>query len=432
MTGVMNGTVRSRDALVPAPIIPLVVGQHAEEAAMAFSRRNVLTEAPHATLDTLRRLDERMVAHLDGLAVASADAWPFCEAGLEDPTPGAVFVAAIRAIEDRSRERLDRIVSLAETAPALAAGLISAFEWVERRQLQGTVAALLGSPRGFARMIGIAACALHGVDPGLRSPKRLDDPDVAVRARLLRAAGELGNDDSMPSCTSAVRSEDDTCRFWGAWSAVLLGNRGVALETLTCTGLEPGPQRLPAFRLALQGMTMSASHRLLQKLAADPEQQRWVIVGSGIAGDPAYVPWLIGQMSNDCIARVAGEAFSLITGVDLTNGLDRPQPENVEAGPTEDADDASVEMDPDDGLPWPDRSKVEQWWTGNAATFEKGSRYFVGAPVTREHCINVLTNGYQRQRILAAHYLSLLNAGTPLFNTSAPASRQQTLLAAMS
>jgi len=37
----------------------------------------------------------------------------------------------------------------------------------------------------------------------------------------------------------------------------------------------------------------------------------------------------------------------------------------------------------------------------------------------------------QRQRVLAAHYLCLLEPGTPLFNTSAPAWRQQRLLAKM-
>jgi uncharacterized protein (TIGR02270 family) len=89
-------------------------------------------------------------------------------------------------------------------------------------------------------------------------------------------------------------------------------------------------------------------------------------------------------------------------------------------------------MDADEGLMWPDQQKVEKWWAANGPRFQKGTRYFIGAPVTHEHCIDVLRNGYQRQRILAAHYLSLLNPGTPLFNTSAPAWRQQKLLAQMS
>jgi hypothetical protein len=54
-----------------------------------------------------------------------------------------------------------------------------------------------------------------------------------------------------------------------------------------------------------------------------------------------------------------------------------------------------------------------------------GRRYFMGALVTREHCIDVLKHGRQRQRSLAAHYLCLLEAGTPLFNTAAPAWRQE-------
>jgi uncharacterized protein (TIGR02270 family) len=88
-------------------------------------------------------------------------------------------------------------------------------------------------------------------------------------------------------------------------------------------------------------------------------------------------------------------------------------------------------MDPDDGLPWPDPEKIKNWWAKNSSRFTPGQRYFIGAPVTRAHCIDVLKNGYQRQRILAAHYLCLLEPGTPLFNTSAPAWRQQKLLAGM-
>ena len=94
--------------------------------------------------------------------------------------------------------------------------------------------------------------------------------------------------------------------------------------------------------------------------------------------------------------------------------------------------DENVDMDLDEGLPFPDVEKIQAWWDKNSHRFQPGTRYFMGAPVTREHCIDVLKNGYQRQRILAAHYLCLLDPGTPLFNTSAPAWRQQKLLAQMS
>jgi uncharacterized protein (TIGR02270 family) len=88
-------------------------------------------------------------------------------------------------------------------------------------------------------------------------------------------------------------------------------------------------------------------------------------------------------------------------------------------------------MDPDDSLPWPDQAKLQQWWTTNAQQFQSGVRYFVGAPVTRAHCLQVLKDGFQRQRMAAAEYLCLLQPGTPLFNISAPAWRQQRWLAKM-
>jgi uncharacterized protein (TIGR02270 family) len=130
-------------------------------------------------------------------------------------------------------------------------------------------------------------------------------------------------------------------------------------------------------------------------------------------------------------ARRAGEAFTTITGLDLASGFDRARPEDVDMFPSDDPKDDDVATDAADTLPWPDHDKVRAWWEPNRQKFESGTRYFMGAPVTRAHCIEVLKNGYQRQRILAAHYLCLLEPGTPLFNTSAPAWRQQQLLAEM-
>jgi hypothetical protein len=55
----------------------------------------------------------------------------------------------------------------------------------------------------------------------------------------------------------------------------------------------------------------------------------------------------------------------------------------------------------------------------------------MGAPVSRDHCIHILKEGYQRQRIAAALYLCLLEPGTQLFPISAPAWRQQRWLEKM-
>jgi uncharacterized protein (TIGR02270 family) len=413
-------------------IIDSVVQRHVDEAAFLYATRVSIVARPSISLRDLRGLDDRLRAHLDGVSVAGEHAWPACRDALEARSAGAVFTAAIRAIEDKAQLWLDGLFELLEASPETRAGLLSAFGWLEPKLLQGIVASLIVSQDPFRRRVGIAACAMHRVDPGIVSARRLQDPSAGVRARVLRTAGEVGCLEAVPACAVAIRDDDLECGFWSAWSSALLGNRGAALEVLTDTGLAEGWHRRRAFRLALQALSRDATHGVLQQLAKDPGHSRWLIQGSGIAGDSAYVPWLIKQMGNDQNARLAGEAFSLIAGADLpASKLNRTPPENFESGPNDDPDDPNVDMDPDDGLPWPDPQKVEGWWAANGSRFHKGTRYFMGAPVTREHCIDVLKNGYQRQRILAAHYLCLLEPGTPLFNTSAPAWRQQRLLAKM-
>jgi uncharacterized protein (TIGR02270 family) len=173
-------------------------------------------------------------------------------------------------------------------------------------------------------------------------------------------------------------------------------------------------------------MGVGTTHEFLTDLADDSIGKRWVIEGAGLAGDPRYVPWLVTLMADDKLARLAGEAFTLITGADLVVlRLERLRPENFEAGATDNPEDSDVAMDPDEALPWPDQTKVHEWWTANKGRFQSGLRYFLGDIVEREHCLNVLKNGGQRQRLLAAQYLCLLEPGMGVFNTSAPAWRQQ-------
>ena len=413
-------------------VLRSIVVQHLEEAAALHRRRSALTGGPGSTLADLARYDERLAAHLDGVAVAGEDAWPLCEAALDRALPGAVFVAAVRAVQSRSSERLDALFEATANRPHARQEIILALGWLERDEIQSVAARLLGSPDPSKRMAGVPTCAAHGIDSAIASSLGIRDGHPSVQARVLRAAGELGLRNAAPSCAAAISCEDLECQFWAAWSAVLLGDRNRGLDALTLTGIEPGPHRARAFRLALQAMDNAAGHSVLQDLALDPQQLRWLIRGAGIMGNPGYVSWMIGHMTSDRTARAAGEAFSLVAGVDLVRlGLDRKPPAVFESGPSDDPDDPDVGLDPDKGLPWPDAARVDQWWEAHGSRFPKGIRYFMGAPVTREHCIAVLKDGYQRQRILAAQNLCLLEPGTPLFNTSAPAWRQQQLLARM-
>jgi uncharacterized protein (TIGR02270 family) len=274
---------------------------------------------------------------------------------------------------------------------------------------------------------------MHRVNPGSALDAAIADPDPSLRGRALRVAGECGRRDLIAECETALADQDPACRFWAASSAALLGDRREAIVALKAISMLAGPFRGRALELVLQAASAPETGNLLKELMQEPENIRLVIHGAGVAGDPHLVPWLIDQIGHPELTRLAGESFTLITGADLAAlDLERKPPEDFEPGPNDNPDDPDVSPDADDSLPWPDVQKIKEWWAANASRFQKDTPYFIGAPMTREHCIDVLKNGYQRQRILAARHLCLLEPGTPLFNTSAPAWRQQRLLAKMS
>jgi uncharacterized protein (TIGR02270 family) len=411
----------------------VILEQHADDAVALAGNRRTLTVAPYARLPRLLHADERLSAQLEGLSLSGETASALYKQMREHPSEGALFVLTVQALEQKDEATLSELLALVEAQPLTLKGMLSAFGWVESRTLQGLVARLLRDSNPFKRMIGVAACAMHRVDPGVVISRLVHDPDGVVRARAFRAAGELGRTDLLTACSVAARREaDPDAALWAAWSAVHLGDRQSAVQVLIEKARSAIVHLSRVLRLAIQAMTPGAAHETLQALATDRKNRRSLIQGTGIAGDPAYIPWLLKQMSDVSTARIAGEAFALITGVDLgVEALDRPAPAGLELGPTDDPNDPNVEMDADDGLSWPDPDRVHQWWQTNAARFQRSTRYFMGQPVTRAHCLDVLKNGYQRQRILAARYLCLLQPGTPLFNTSAPAWRQQRLFAQM-
>jgi uncharacterized protein (TIGR02270 family) len=90
-----------------------------------------------------------------------------------------------------------------------------------------------------------------------------------------------------------------------------------------------------------------------------PQRRRSLIRATGIIGDSRTIPWLIEHMDVPQDARLAGEAFSMITGLDLAYlDLDRDAPPGFQSGPNDDPADENVALDEDENLPWPDRAKI--------------------------------------------------------------------------
>ena len=162
MNGEAIGGLKSIDRAFVAPIVSV----HVEEASFLWLLRDRAVSAPHLKLDRLARLDNRVEAHIDGLRVAGDAGWELLVEQLAHEESGEVFAAGLLALESRDAARIGRVLEVAERAPETTRGFVSALGWVERTSLHGTVKGFLDSESAFFRRLGIAACAVHRVDPG--------------------------------------------------------------------------------------------------------------------------------------------------------------------------------------------------------------------------------------------------------------------------
>ena len=281
-----------------------------------------------------------------------------------------------------------------------------------------------------ARAISIAAFGARRSDPGDRFNSALAHTSPLVRARAYRTAGQLGRAELVAELRSGLTDDDPECRFWSAWASARMGAGGEALDVLADIAWNNHPRAVRALDLLLRRLDVPQANAWLREFAKLPGRQRDLIRAAGVIGDPLYIPWLIERMAALETARLAGEAFSMITGVDLAyRDLDRKPPQDFESGPNDDPADENVSLDDDEHLPWADAEKIGRWWAANRGRFNVGTAYFLGAPKAAADLLQALSDAYQRQRHAAALELAIRQPDKAMFEVRARGRLQRQLLA---
>jgi uncharacterized protein (TIGR02270 family) len=402
-------------------IIPTIVSQHAEEAAFLWLLRDNAVYAPHYTLKDLIRLDDRVEAHLDGLRVAGDPGWELVKEAAGGGA-GAVFAAAVLALEGGKEERVTFVIEQGCATPAKSRGLVSALGWLPYSRVKDTIRTLCTAPRTPLKRVGIAAAAVLRQHPEFSLSRALIDNDPLLRRRVLQAVGEFGATDVLTTLKPFLNNDDPALRFWAAWAGTLVYNDPFALSTLQAIAEAGKRFAEEAASLAIRRLDIGPANRWRVKLGAT----RAAVVAAGALGDPDALPWLVEQMKSPPVARLAGEAFATIAGVHLSyDKLDGPKPEGFEPTPSDNPADEDVSPDPDDNLAWPSVEKVQKWLQAHQSGFPRGVRHLLGKPIAPDSLRQVLREGRQRQRAAAALELSLLKRGTPLWEVRAPGFRQR-------
>ena len=402
------------------------------EAASLWLQRTRAVCAPHYNLQSLLELDERLEAQIDALRVAGEQGREVSMAGLEGGLPEYFFAPAVLAFESCDETRISLLLEKAGKTPIASEAVIEALGWLTLEQALPHIKKLLASADPVHQYIGMAASAFHRYDPGEFLANAFYYDDLRLRARSLKAVGELGGrgDKLIPvHLKNRQKVHDPASRFQAAWSSLLLGDT-TSLEHLRAIILdETSPFREEALQVSARKMNLKEAQALQGELAKKADSQRLAVIGVGIIGDPALIPWLVKQMKIPALARIAAQSFSFITGLDISGEqLEGTWPEGFEAGPNDDPTDDNVETDPDENLPWPDPEKIYAWWETNKDKYPRETRLLLGKPITPDHLQHILQTGRQRQRAAAALELALLKPGKPIFNTAAPAKRQMEAL----
>jgi uncharacterized protein (TIGR02270 family) len=397
-----------------------VVDQFVEVACGLAQTRARWLNGYRFGLRDLRRLDERIEAHLDGLLVAPDTTEEILGALLEEQEPGAVTVATmVRLFAGRAGLR-EWLLEQLDANPRAAREIDAAFAWTPLKYLRGSANGLLTSNDVSLRRVAVAAATAHRVVLE-RAVEWLNHDDIPLASEAARHVGTMR---VLPPASRRTQ-ESRGHQYWNAWAELFMG-RAVEknLQVLAALASEPGDYEDQARALCLLAMPVADAHELLRVTTERPDGLRKRIEGCALIGDPRYVEWLIGLMREPVHARIAGETFCTMTGVDLVHQELDTEPLIDEAA-EDDRHETPLPTTQDEDLLWPDATKVARWWDGNHAQFRAGERYLCGGLISTDHCRDVLRTRYQPQRATAALHLGLRVRDVPVFDITLPAWRQQ-------
>lgn len=397
--------------------------QHVTDAAFLWLLRAQAVNAADYRPAEITELDNRINTHLDAIHALGEPGWEACKEQLELEEPGEVFVATVIAFQSTDAAKIKQVCETGLSSPETTKALVSAAAWVEPAIAQFWAQRFLNVSDPRYRYLGLAICSARRDNPGPALQAILQDADTAqqpeVHARALRLIGELKLRDSQRALDQGIAAEDPVVKFWAHWSAVLLGNSAAANQLLPYV-FDESPLQRDAVQAVFSVLPLEQARAQISMLVKNAEHYRIAIEAISVLGDPHAIPWLIGQMTIPESARLAADAFSDITGLDIVEaGYEAEPPDGFQAGPAEDPEDEDVAMDPDEDLPWPDIVKIKAYWQQHQPEFQNGQRYLAGRPVAEVRNYIGDANLNQKQRRLAALHLTLLEPQQILLNTKA-------------
>lgn len=415
-----------------------IVDQHAEDASLLWSRRQRFLRTNILDPSERQRLDGRLEGHLDGLFIAREAGW---RSGVRQAETacgrGELFVLAWLAFLKPTEQQLEQVFGYVPEVENGVQALISAVGWHAAEHVLPALGQWLRSKDPTLRHLAVAGHAIHRRDTGLLA-ETLRDEAPLVRARSARMIGELGAASHVGAVQTLLDDPEPGPRFEAVLTLARFGDRSPRVMERLLTTAEAGGVAGRRAAQALALLDPVGTSKRVRQWGAQPKARRLAAVAAAATGDSALLSDLISWMEDDTVARVAGDAFSTLTGVDLAYlDLDGPVPPSAEEVLNDDPEDPRVELDEEDGLAWPSATSVERWWSENRDRFPAGARYLGGQAVAPlrgqpeprhlEVLRTLARTGRAGHAALAAALLAQGAPHRPVIETRAPATRGHAL-----
>jgi uncharacterized protein (TIGR02270 family) len=381
--------------------LPDLIDESVDEACFLWQRWEQDLVSPTRSLDEVWSwTEDRLNGALDGIRVASEEMLEPIVAGAmssNDPFRLSAIASVLATAPARNARHLLADAVRDASGPQLGACM----RGIEVSNLDGSfapVSKVLASsgPEHSAALCRLKAFRRAALGPELATA--FESRVTSLQVEVMRVVRHLppeyvggwvatGLKHDHAAVRAAAIESGISRRVPSAWGAALEYLRQPRAET----------SRLLPLVAMLGG---AAEHQLILESVTDASLQRAAIWSLGHIGTREAAETCLLAMKNPKLARMGGEAYCTITGVDLQREkLTAEEPEDPPMPDFGDDDlDANLVPLPEELWPLPDAQLVRKHWAQASSHFQPGRRYLRGRPHDGQALLSAIVNGPMLRR----------------------------------
>jgi len=256
------------------------------------------------------------------------------------------------------------------------------------------------------KAVALEALAFRRADIGNALDALLASEDPSVLSASLRA-GRTSKNARRGQVERALLSPVPEVRDAAIETGLVLGYRS-AIEQCRKVAQARRADAGPALSvLALGGDATDL--QTIEAALETPSLRRPALFALGFSGWVGAADLCVRSLDDPKLGRLAGEAFSAITGRALVDEFRVDLPDE---GDGEEDDDGSEPVPfVETNLPLPNADAVRGWWEGHRKSFAPGVRHICGRPFCAEALLSAFKQGAMRRRQLLGLELAVRSRG---------------------